>query len=65
MGILEEIVEMLVKKFSINIKSMNISTDQDVFHCETSFKVDKAETVDKICESLLHIKGVKYAKRTT
>ena len=64
-GILEEIVELVSSKYSINIRSMNISTRQEVFHCDLTFFVDTAETVDKLCDSLLHIKGVKFAKRTS
>ena len=65
MGILEELVDMVSKKFSINIRSMNISTTREVFHCDMTFQVDRAETVDKLCENLLNIKGVKFAKRTS
>lgn len=64
-GILEEIVDLVSNKFSINIRSMNISTRQEVFHCDLNFHVDTAETVDKLCDSLLNIKGVKFAKRTS
>lgn len=64
-GILEEITELVSKKLSINIRSLNISTSREVFHCDMSFYVDKAETVTHICDSLLHIKGVKFAKRTS
>ena len=65
MGILEEIVDLVSHKFSINIRSMNINTRQEVFHCEMSFYVDTADTVDSLCDAMLHIKGVKYAKRTS
>ncbi|MCH5228612.1 MAG: bifunctional (p)ppGpp synthetase/guanosine-3',5'-bis(diphosphate) 3'-pyrophosphohydrolase [Muribaculaceae bacterium] len=65
LGILEEIVDMVSSKFSINIRSMNISTSREVFHCDMSFNVDRAETVNQLCENLLHIKGVKFAKRTS
>ena len=64
-GILEDIIEIVSHKFAINIRSMNISTSQDVFHCDMSFRVDSAETVDNLCESLRHVKGVKYAKRSS
>lgn len=64
-GILEEIVEIVSSKFSINMTNMNISTRQDVFHCDLSFNVDTAETVENLCDALLHIKGVKFAKRTS
>ena len=65
MGILEEIIELVSKKFSINIRSLNIGTKNEVFSCEMSFYVDTAETVDKLCEKLLHIEGVKFAKRVS
>ncbi|MCH5226051.1 MAG: bifunctional (p)ppGpp synthetase/guanosine-3',5'-bis(diphosphate) 3'-pyrophosphohydrolase [Muribaculaceae bacterium] len=64
-GILEEIVDLVSHKFGIDIRSMNISTRQEVFHCDMSFHVDTAETVDNLCESLLHLKGIKFAKRTS
>ncbi|MCH5239296.1 MAG: bifunctional (p)ppGpp synthetase/guanosine-3',5'-bis(diphosphate) 3'-pyrophosphohydrolase [Muribaculaceae bacterium] len=62
-GILEEIVDLVSHKFDINIRSMNISTSQEVFHCEMSFFTDTAERVDNLCESLLHLKGIKFAHR--
>ena len=62
-GILDEIIELVSKKFEINIRSLNISTKQEVFHCDLSFFVDNADTVTNLCDALLHIKGVKFAKR--
>ena len=64
-GILEDIVETVSRKFMINIRSMNIATRQDVFHCDMSFCVDGADTVETLCETLRHIKGVKFASRTS
>ena len=65
MGILEEITELVSKKLGINIRSLNISTSREVFHCEMSFRVDNADTVNNLCDALLQIKGVKFAKRTS
>ena len=64
-GILDDIIETVSKKFDINIRSLNISTSNEVFHCDMSFWVDNAERVNQLCESLVHIKGVKYAKRSS
>ena len=64
-GILEEITELVSRKLSINIRSLNISTTKEVFHCDMSFCVDNTETVSRLCDSLLQIKGVKFAKRTS
>ena len=63
MGILDELIDLVSKKFEINIRSLNISTSKEVFHCDMTFCVDNADTVNNLCESLLHIKGVKFAKR--
>ena len=65
MGILDEIIELVSRKFNINIRSLNISTSKEVFHCDMSFCVDNADTVNHLCENLLHIKGVKFAKRSS
>lgn len=65
MGMLDEIVDLVSRKFSINIRSLNISTKEEVFHCHMSFYVDTTNTVNKLCDKLLNIKGVKFAKRTS
>ena len=65
MGILDEIIELVSKKFEVNIRSLNISTSKEVFHCDMSFCVDNVDTVNNLCDNLLHIKGVKFAKRTS
>ena len=64
-GILDEIINTVSRKFNIDIRSLNISTSREVFHCDMTFCVDTADTVNNLCESLLHIKGVKFAKRTS
>ena len=64
-GMLEKIGDVVSRKFSLDIQSMNISTSQEVFHCEMSMHVDTADTVNKLCDSLLQIDGVKFAKRTS
>ena len=65
LGMLEDIIDLVSRKFGINIRSMNISTSQEVFHCDMSFFVDKAETVNNLCDNLLNVKGVQFAKRTS
>ena len=64
-GILEEITDLVSKKLGINIRSLNISTRNEVFGCEMTVQIDSAERVDKLCDQLLQIKGVKFAKRTS
>ena len=64
-GMLEDIISLVSAKFNINIKSLNISASQEVFHSDMSFLVDSADTVNRLCHDLLHVKGVKIAKRTS
>ena len=65
LGILEEITDLVSKKLNLNIRSLNISTRNEVFSCEMTLKVDTAATVESLCDSLLQISGVKFAKRTS
>ena len=63
LGILEEITDLVSKRLGMNIRSLNINANNEVFTCEMSLKVDTAETVEKLCENLRDIKGIKFAKR--
>jgi len=63
MGVLEEITSKVSKDLGINIRGLNISTSQDVFHCELTVQIDTVETLNRICSSVKQIKGVKFAKR--
>ena len=63
-GILEEITSLLSRQMGVNIRSLNISAKQEVFHCEVVVQIDNTETVENICRALLEkINGVKFAKR--
>lgn len=63
-GILEQITSVVSHDLGINIRGLNISADNEVFHCEITVQIDNAETVEKICTLLKEkIKGVKIAKR--
>ena len=63
MGMLEDIIAVVSRKQGINIRSLNINTHNEVFSSQMTVWVDSADTVEKLCDSLLHIKGVKFAKR--
>lgn len=63
-GILVDIVSLLSSSMGINIRSMNIAAQSEVFHCEIVVQVDNTSTVDNICSALFDkIAGVKLAKR--
>ena len=64
-GILEEISDVVSRKLGLNLRSLNISTENEVFHCQMSLQVDSVDTVEHLCDSLREIKDVKFAKRTS
>ncbi len=64
-GILEEITNLVSQQMGVNIRGLNIAAKSEVFHCDMSVQIDTAETVEQICSNLKHIKGVKFAKRTS
>lgn len=63
-GILEEITSLISKDLGLNMRGLNISASQEVFHCEITLQVDNADTVEIACKSLIDkIEGVKFANR--
>ncbi len=64
-GILGDITVTLSTRLGINIRSLNIAARQEVFHCEIAVRIDSVETVQSICDALLKIKGIKFARRTS
>ncbi len=63
-GILEEITGLISSQMGLNMRGLNISTSQEVFHCEITLQVDNADTVENLCRNLYDkIEGVKFAKR--
>ena len=62
-GILEEITATISKKLAINIRSLNISTHNEVFICEAAIVVDSTDTLANIISAIKEIKGVKIARR--
>ena len=63
LGILEQITSTLSKKLAVNLRSLNISANDEIFDCELTVMIDSTETVDKIVSALLQIKGIQNAKR--
>lgn len=64
-GILEDITSTVSQQLGVNIRGLNISAPQELFHCDLTVQTDTAETVETVCRELKKIKGVKFAKRTS
>ena len=63
LGMLEEISTTLATRLGVNVRSLNISAQNEVFSCEVSMIVDSTDTLQKIITTLKAIKGIKTAKR--
>jgi len=64
-GILEEITNVISLQLGINIRSLNIKADGQVFRCLINVKIDTADTVRRICRALKKIRNVEYAQRVS
>lgn len=63
LGILEEITASLSKKLGVDIRSLSIEADNEVFKCNMTIRVDTTDTLAHIINSLKAIKGVQIARR--
>lgn len=64
-GILHEITKTVTGQLGINIRGLNIDTEDDVFHCVLTVRTDNVNTLERICSELKRIKDVKFVKRIT
>lgn len=62
-GILQEIIYLISTNLSLNMRRLNISADEGVFHAELEAQVDDTEVVTKLCKRLKKVKGVTSAVR--
>ena len=62
-GILQEIIYLISTNLSLNMRRLNISADEGVFHAELEAQVDDTDIVTKLCKRLKKVKGVTSAVR--
>ena len=63
MGILQEIIYLISTNMAINIRRLNITSNDGVFVCEMNILVEDVNTVTKMCKQLGKVKGVTMATR--
>ncbi len=63
MGILQEIIYLISTNMAINIRRLNITSNDGVFLCEMNVLVEDVGTVTKMCKQLGKVKGVTRAAR--
>ncbi len=62
-GILQEIISTISTHMSIDIRSLNIAAEKEVFHCDLTVLVDDANVVNDLCDKLKKVNGVSKAVR--
>ena len=62
-GILQSIVNIISTNMSINMKQMNVTSDQGVFNCDLQVLVSDAQVVTNLCREIKKVKGVNSATR--
>ena len=65
MGILQEIIYLISSNLSINIRRLNISAQQGVFHCDLDVLIADAKVAIDLCKRLKKVKGVTAATRVS
>lgn len=63
-GILQELTQLISNQLNIDIRSLHIDTDKEVFTCRLGVLVRDAATIKNLCSEIKKIKGVQCAVRT-
>lgn len=62
-GILQELTQMISNNLNIDIRSLHVDTDNEVFTCRLTAMVSDTSVVTELCEKVKKIKGVQQASR--
>ena len=56
-------MNIISTNMSINMKQMNVTSDQGVFNCDLQVLVSDAKVVTNLCREIKKVKGVNDATR--
>ncbi|MDE5837653.1 MAG: GTP pyrophosphokinase, partial [Paramuribaculum sp.] len=62
-GILQELTQMISNQLNIDIRSLHIDTEQEVFECRLTVMVNDTAVVNELCSKVSRIKGITTAAR--
>lgn len=62
-GILHELTQLISNQMNIDIRSLHIDTDKEVFRCRLGVLVRDTQVIDVLCNKLKKIPGVQSAIR--
>lgn len=62
-GILHELTQLISKQMNIDIRSLHIDTDKEVFHCRLGVLVSDTKAISDLCAKIKKVAGVQSAVR--
>ena len=62
-GILHELISLISTHLSLNIRSLDIRTEKEVFQCDMSLLVTDATGINDLCAKVRKIPGVEKVAR--
>ena len=62
-GILQELIQTISTHMSINIRSLHIVAEKEVFRCDLTVLLDDSDVVSKLCAQVKRLDGVRQATR--
>ncbi len=63
-GILQELTQLISNQLNIDIRSLHIDTDKEVFHCRLGVLVHDTDVIVRLCNKIKKISGVQSAVRS-
>lgn len=63
-GILQELTQLISTQLNIDIRSLHIDTDKEVFHCRLGVLVHDTDVIVRLCNKIKKISGVQSAVRS-
>ena len=64
-GILHELTQLISNQLNIDIRSLHIDTDKEVFRCRLGVLVSDTEAITDLCNKIKKVAGVHTAVRNT
>ena len=62
-GILHELISLISTHLSLNIRSLDIKAEKEVFFCDLSLLVSDVDGVNDLCSKIKKISGVQKVAR--
>lgn len=64
-GLLGELAVLLASELKVNIRSMQMETRGEAFHCALTVRIAGSDDVERICARVKEVRGITVAQRTS